>query len=215
MFRFTVERGVALHILLVCTGNICRSPPAERLAASYGARFQVPDFRVSSAKTSAMIGHPIHHDAALVLEKLGGEVSNFAARQLTSRIALEADIVLTMTRAHRDSVLELASGQLHRTFTLSEAALLATEFSARSVADLPALRPQLAGHELGDVSDPIDQSAEVFATVGSQIADLVPPILELLPTRLTTARNALSSPEFRPKLLGSARIEAEVVARGH
>ena len=126
-----------------------------------------------------MIGRPIHRDAALVLEKLGGEVSNFAARQLTSRIALEADLVLTMTRAHRDSVLELAPGQLHRTFTLSEAARLATEFSARSVVDLAALRPHLASHELLDIPDPIDQSVEVFARVGSQIADLMPPILVL------------------------------------
>ena len=100
-----------------------------------------------------MIGHPIQHDAALVLEKLGGEVSNFAARQLTSRIASDADLVLTMTRAHRDTVLELAPRQLHRTFTLSEAARLASECNARNVADLAALRPHLAAHELSDVPD--------------------------------------------------------------
>jgi protein-tyrosine phosphatase len=84
-----------------------------------------------------------------------------------------------MTRAHRDTVLALAPQQLHRTFTLTEAARLATEFSARSVAELAALRPQLAGLELRDIPDPIGHSAEVFATVGSQIADLLPPILEL------------------------------------
>jgi protein-tyrosine phosphatase len=126
-----------------------------------------------------VIAHPIHPEAALVLEKLGGEVSNFAARQLTSRIASDADLVLTMTKAHRDAVLDLAPHQLHRTFTLSEASCLASEFSARSVADLAALRPQLAGHELADIPDPIGQGAEVFATIGGQIADLLPPILEL------------------------------------
>lgn len=126
-----------------------------------------------------MIARPIHHDAALVLEELGGEASNFAARQLTSKIASDADLVLTMTRAHRDTVLELAPRQLHRTFTLSEAARLVSECDARNVADLAALRPQLAAHELSEIPDPIGQSAEVFATVGSQIADLLPPILEL------------------------------------
>jgi protein-tyrosine phosphatase len=126
-----------------------------------------------------MIAHPIHHDAALVLAKLGGDASNFAARQLTSRIAIEADLVLTMTRKHRDTVLELAPRQLHRTFTLSEAARLSSEFQAQSVADLAALRPQLAAHELSDIPDPIGQSAELHAKVGSQIADLLPPILEL------------------------------------
>jgi protein-tyrosine phosphatase len=126
-----------------------------------------------------VIAHPIHQDAALVLEKLGGEVSNFAARQLNPRIASDADLVLTMTRAHRDAVLELAPRQLHRTFTLSEAARLATECNARNVADLAALRPHLAAHELTDIVDPIGQGAEHFAMVGSQIADLLPPILEL------------------------------------
>ena len=126
-----------------------------------------------------MIAHPIQHDAALVLEKLGGEVSNFAARQLTSRIASDADLVLTMTRAHRDAVLELAPRQLQRTFTLSEAAQLASKCNARNVADLAALRPYLAAHELSDIPDPLGQSKEFFEMVGSQIADLLRPILEL------------------------------------
>ena len=84
-----------------------------------------------------------------------------------------------MTRAHRDTVLELAPRQLHRTFTLSEAARLASDCNARNVADLAALRPHLSTHELADIPDPIGQSSEFFATVGSQIAELLPPVLEL------------------------------------
>jgi low molecular weight protein-tyrosine phosphatase len=126
-----------------------------------------------------VIAHPIHHDAALIIEKLDGDASNFAARQLTSRIASDADLVLTMTRAHRDSVLQLAPRQLHRTFTLSEAARLASECHAQTVADLAALRPQVSGHEVSDIPDPLGQSADFFSMVGSQIADLLPPILEL------------------------------------
>jgi protein-tyrosine phosphatase len=126
-----------------------------------------------------VIAHPIHHAAALVLQNLGGDTSAFTARQLTSRIASDADLVLAMTKAHRDRVLELAPHQLHKTFTLSEAARLTTEFNAQSVADLSALRAQLSGHELADIPDPIGQSAEVFAAIGSQIADLLPPILGL------------------------------------
>jgi protein-tyrosine phosphatase len=176
---FVVKRGVALHVLFVCTGNICRSPTAERLAAAYGARLQVPAFTASSAGTRAVIADPIHHDAALVLEKLGGEVSNFAARQLTPRIASDADLVLTMTRAHRDTVLEMAPHRLRSTFTLIEAARLASECNARSVADLAELRPHLGAHEALDIPDPIGQGAGFFAMVGSQIAGLLPPILEL------------------------------------
>jgi protein-tyrosine phosphatase len=173
------ERSFRLHLLFVCTGNICRSPTAERLAAAYAAQLQIPDFRTHSAGTRAVIAHPIHHDAALVLEKLGGDASNFSARQLTSRIARDADLVLTMTRAHRDTVLELAPRLLHRTFILGEASRLASRCDPRNIEDLAALRPQLAADELPDIPDPNGQNIEFFSMVGSQIAELLPPILEL------------------------------------
>jgi protein-tyrosine phosphatase len=126
-----------------------------------------------------VVGYPVQPNAALVLEKLGGDASGFAARQLTARIASDADLVLTMTRAHRDAVLELAPHRLHRTFTLREAARLVSECHARNVDDLAALRPQLVVDETSDIPDPIGQSAEYYSTIGSQIADLVPLILEL------------------------------------
>jgi protein-tyrosine phosphatase len=44
---------------------------------------------------------------------------------------------------------------------------------------LAALRPQLVVDETSDIADPIGQSAEWYSTIGSQIADLVPPMLEL------------------------------------
>lgn len=166
-------------MLFVCTGNICRSPTAERLAAAYAERLQVPDFKVTSAGTRAVIAHPIHHDAALVLEKLGGNASNFAARQLTPKIASDADLVLTMTTAHRTAVLELAPRKLRSTFTLSEASRLASDYNAQTIADVSALRPQLVADQLSEIPDPIGQSPEVFAEIGSQIADLLPPILAL------------------------------------
>ena len=164
--------------MFVCTGNICRSPTAERLAAAYDARFHIPDFTVSSAGTRAVIARPIHPYAAVVLEELGADASNFAARQLTSKIAAAADLVLTMTKAHRDTVLELAPQQLRKTFILSEAARLISECNAQNVADLAALRPQLTPHEACDIPDPIGETKEVFAMVGAQIADLLSPILQ-------------------------------------
>lgn len=175
-----------LHILFVCTGNICRSPMAERYAAAYGAQLQIPDLRTSSAGTRAVVGHPVHKYAAATIEKLGGRASNFAARQFTPRIAADADLVLTMTKVQRDTVLELAPRLLHKTFTLTEAARLVTESHAEDVSELAALRSHVAVHELPDIPDPIGQTPEVFAAVGSQLASLLPPILELC--RLRPAR---------------------------
>ncbi|MGD9618300.1 low molecular weight phosphatase family protein [Mycolicibacterium sp.] len=173
-----IERGASLHVLFICTGNICRSPMAERLAAAYGAQLQIPNFNVSSAGTRAMVASPIHPDAAVVLERLGGDASDFAARRFTPNIGLQADLVLTMTRAHRDTVLEVAPRILRKVFTLTEAELLISQFNPRDVSDLGGLRSYVAAHDLTDILDPIGQDAEFFARVGSQIASVLPPVLE-------------------------------------
>jgi len=173
------NRGVALHALFVCTGNICRSPIAERLAIAYAVRLHIQDFSASSAGTRAVIGHPIHPNAARVLEQRGGDACNYAARQLKPKMTADADVILTMTSAHRNAVLELAPHQLARTFTLIEAARLISECGAQNLANLAKLRPHLAPRGDLDIPDPIGQTPAVFEAVGGQIADLLPPILGL------------------------------------
>lgn len=160
-----------MHILFVCTGNICRSPTAERLAAA--------SLRASSAGTRAVIGAPMHPEAARVLRDLGGDPAGFVARQLTPKIAADADLVLTMTTEHRDAVLEMAPRQLRRTFTLTEASLLITRFDPSDVGDLAGLRPHLGSGEALDVTDPIGQGPDVFDRVGERIAALLAPVVEL------------------------------------
>jgi protein-tyrosine phosphatase len=167
-----------VHLLFVCTGNICRSPTGERLAAALNAQDPIEGFRASSAGTRAVIGHPVHAEAARVLVELGGDPADFAARQLKPAIATEADLVLAMTREHRDAVLEIAPRQLRRTFTLAEAAALITGFDPADVGELASLRSQLRAEQIPDVPDPIGRDPEVFDRVGAQIAELVAPIVE-------------------------------------
>ena len=167
-----------MHILFVCTGNICRSPIAERLAVACGGG-QIPGFTATSAGTRAVVGHAIHQDAAHVLEQLGANASDFAARLLTHKIASSADLVITMTREHRDIVLEAAPRQIHRTFTLSEAAYLAADPSVLTLSDPAERRPLMTAGNMPDIPDPIGQSPAVFATVGSQIDALLRPVLLL------------------------------------
>lgn len=126
-----------------------------------------------------MIDGPIHPEATRVLEKLGGDPAGFAARQLTTKIASNADLIIAMTAKHRDRVLELAPQKLKKTFTLTEAAALVTQLNAQHLADLVTLRPKLAAHDRLDVPDPIGQGADVFDTVGAQIAALLPPVIAL------------------------------------
>jgi protein-tyrosine phosphatase len=156
---------------------------AERLAIAYCARSHLQDFTVSSAGTHALTGHPIEFHATRALKQLGGEASDFFARQLTPTIASNADLVLVMTRAHRDHVLNLAPQQLGRTFTLREASRLASDCGARNIRDLAALRAQFPPSEAYDVSDPIGRDKAFFDLVGGQIANLLPPVLELCRSR--------------------------------
>ncbi len=168
-----------MHILFVCTGNICRSPTAERLAAAYGSALEIANLSASSAGTQAVIGSPMHPDAARVLADLGGDPAGFTARHLTPRIASNADLVIAMTRVHREAVLELAPRQLSRTFTLMEAARLVSECGAEDVRSLAALRSRLGRDGLTDIPDPIGQDPQYFADIGSMIAAALRPVMML------------------------------------
>lgn len=170
---------MTLEILFVCTGNVCRSPIAERLATAYAATPRGSAVSAASAGVRALVARPMHDDAARVLEDLGGDPSGFSARQLTSRIASNADLILTMTRQHRDAVLEMSPRALRRTFTLGEAARLVTDCAAQSLSDLADLRPRLSGVDIPDIADPIGHGADVFAEVGLTIARLLPPVIDL------------------------------------
>ncbi|MBM4515629.1 hypothetical protein GS432_01275 [Rhodococcus hoagii] len=112
-------------VLFVCTGNICRSPIAERLASAWSARSDTIDLTVASAGTRAVVGSPMEPKAAQVLSDLGGSPDGFVARQINPAVASSADLVLTMTEEHRDAVLKLSPRHLKRTFTLLEAAHIA------------------------------------------------------------------------------------------
>ena len=117
-------------VLVVCTGNICRSPVAERLfRLALG-----PGVGVRSAGTCAMRDEPIAPGMASLLHSIGADSTGFAARQLTPALLREAGLVLTMTRAHRAAVVELLPQAVLRSFTLVEFARL-----LRSVPT-PALR---------------------------------------------------------------------------
>ncbi|MFZ2176782.1 MAG: protein tyrosine phosphatase [Rhodococcus sp. (in: high G+C Gram-positive bacteria)] len=163
-----------MHVLFVCTGNVCRSPTAERLAVAFAEELGITDLTAESAGTRAMVGRPMEPTAARVLEGLGGDPSGFAARLLTPEIAGKADLVITMSERQRDKVLGLAPEQLKRTFTLKEAARLAEVANAASVDELAAARPLYQAETTPeDISDPIGQDEETFLTVGSEIADLL------------------------------------------
>ncbi len=139
---------VGFHVLHVCTGNIGRSPMAERimrhhLTAVLGERANV--FRVDSAGTWGHSGSGLEADAGAVLEAMGVDAAEFAARELAADQVAAADLVLTATTEHRSTVVGLVPAAIGRTFTLREFARLATAV-APHLSDLsdPAARARAA-----------------------------------------------------------------------
>ncbi|BCW72586.1 low molecular weight phosphatase family protein [Arthrobacter sp. NicSoilB8] len=109
-----------VRILTVCTGNICRSPVAERLLQAGLDQVQSGAFEVRSAGTRAMVGDPIQPLSADIIKTYGGTPDGFAARQLTPKILRESDLVLAMTAKHRGEVMQMDASLLKRTFTIRE-----------------------------------------------------------------------------------------------
>ncbi|MDJ0338403.1 low molecular weight phosphatase family protein [Cryobacterium sp. PH31-O1] len=111
------------RILIVCTGNICRSPLAEQLlrenlqAAGIGVV-------VSSAGTHAMTESAMTPEAAALSSQYGASSTQHTARQLTEQLIADADLVLTATRDHRREVVTLLPKATRYTFTLNQFARL-------------------------------------------------------------------------------------------
>ena len=182
-----------MHLLFVCTGNICRSPLAERLTSAFATEAGLPELTAESAGVGALVGRPMDADAARVLTGLGGTDDGFTARALTPALADRADLVLTMERGHRATVLERAPRALRRTFTLREAAAVldllgpdelptATtpgERGPQLVAALARRRNQWRGSSgATDVRDPYRRPLDVHAEVGEVIAGALFPLLQ-------------------------------------
>jgi len=192
--------GDEARILIVCTGNICRSPFIERLLQhELDERRSGSDLGilVRSAGTRAFVGSAMDPQAAAQLVAYGGDASGFRARDLTPALIAESDLVLTATRAHRGEVALMSPRALRRVFTFCDFADLVagieglsapvtqtgprawvrevTEKAAASRGLKPPLPPDLA-----DIADPYRRGDEAFATMAQRVVDSMPAVIRAL-----------------------------------
>lgn len=90
-------------ILVVCIGNICRSPTAERLLKQ-----ALPHKTISSAGISALAGHAADDTATAVADQNGVSLEGHVARQLTRELCQQHDLILVMEQKHIDAVTRIA-----------------------------------------------------------------------------------------------------------
>lgn len=141
------------QILFVCTGNTCRSPLAEYLVkgiiAEEGLKF--------SAVSAGFIrdGMPISKNSEKVLSIYGIDAAAHVSTLLNDEVLRRSWLVLTMTKRHKEKILQLHSASASKVYTLSE----------------------FAGKDR-DIADPIGKDFEYYAKTFAEIYEKIKIIFE-------------------------------------
>ncbi|MFP7607444.1 arsenate reductase/protein-tyrosine-phosphatase family protein [Serratia quinivorans] len=90
-------------ILVVCVGNICRSPTGERLLQQL-----IPGKKITSAGIGAVVGKPADTAAVEVAKQYQLSLDGHIAKQLTKEMCREYSLILVMEKGHIDAVCRLA-----------------------------------------------------------------------------------------------------------
>jgi protein-tyrosine-phosphatase len=138
---------VAFVVLIVCTGNTCRSAMAQVLLER---RLRGRRVSISSAGTNTVAGMPASEGAAQVMHEQGLDLSGHRSTPLTAALVRAADLILCMESRHRRRVLEFVPEAESRTF-------LVTNYCGGTGSE--------------DVFDPVGSSLEVFREVAKIIAE--------------------------------------------
>ena len=122
-----LKRLSSFQLLIVCTGNTCRSPMGElmlrqQVADKLGHSMDELDeygVTVSSAGIAALAGGRPSPEAVRVMHERGLDLSQHASQPLTKRLVHDADMIFTMTRSHREAVVAQWPHAAPRTWLLS------------------------------------------------------------------------------------------------
>lgn len=101
-----------IKILMVCLGNICRSPLAEGILAS---KLPVNKFIVDSAGTGSWhIGRKPDERSIAVAKKNGIDISNQKGKQFSKNDFDEYDYIYVMDNSNYEDVIQLSENQAHK-----------------------------------------------------------------------------------------------------
>ena len=105
-----IRKRLTTNILFVCTGNTCRSPMAEGIAAALISTRPMPgvgDITVASAGVAATEGNPATPEAAAAARTVGANINQHSSKPLTRQLADNADVIFVLTKGHLDALRSL------------------------------------------------------------------------------------------------------------
>jgi protein-tyrosine phosphatase len=169
-------------ILVICTGNICRSPIAEGLLRdALQRKFAERAPEVSSAGTSGLEGSAAMPESVQAASELGVDISGHVAHRLTSATADLPDLLLCMASEHRD-MLANGSDRDDRAFTLKELVRLVETLPVPASDAGPDTLPERiaaanAARRAGavppsrddDIADPLGQPLEAYRAIAWEL----------------------------------------------
>lgn len=90
-------------ILVVCTGNICRSPIGERFL-----RELFPNKKIDSAGTHALVDHDADISANKIATQHGLSLAGHRGKQFTSSMGRQYELILVMEKSHLEQIGKIA-----------------------------------------------------------------------------------------------------------
>lgn len=107
------------NILVVCIGNICRSPMGEALLKQALAESK-PGCVISSAGLGALVDHAPDDMACELMRERGIDISHYRARQINTDIIRKADLILVMESVHKTAIEDKEPSAKGKVFRLGE-----------------------------------------------------------------------------------------------
>jgi protein-tyrosine phosphatase len=166
-------------ILVVCTGNVCRSPIAEgMLRAALVLRVGDDAPEVRSAGTIGWEGAGAMPESIEAAAERGLDIGSHVARRLTPPILDGADLILAMAQEHREELERVRPEVSERTFTLKELTRLVEDLPGPSDRDLTARVKAAAalrgsgfeGNELDeDIADPLGLPLDSYRAIAWEL----------------------------------------------